>query len=74
MKLSKKRGRPQEEDSSRDAKHSKEGNHWLDPNTTKNSFSALTTEETSDTLQPDTARANQKPPPIFVSDIILSLL
>jgi hypothetical protein len=70
-KVSNKRGRPQEEDSTRDAKHPKEDNHWLHPTKTKNRFSALTTEETPDTLQSDTAGVNLKQPPIFVSDAIV---
>jgi hypothetical protein len=70
-KVSSKRGCPQQEDSTHDAKHSKEDNHWLHSTTTKNCFSALTTEETSETLQSDTAGVNPKPPPIFISDVII---
>jgi hypothetical protein len=69
-KVPSKRSRPLHEESTHDAKHSKEENHWLHPTSTQNRFSALLPDEPTDTSQTSTVGDTPKPPPIFVSDII----
>jgi hypothetical protein len=69
-KVLSKRSCPLQEDSTQDAKHSKEENHWLHPTSTKNRFSALSSEEPTDTAQTSTAGDTPKSLQIFVSDVI----
>jgi LysM repeat protein len=65
-KVTSKRGHSPQDDSTHEAKHSKEDSHWLHPITT---FSALSIEESSDAPQSTTTGSNPKPPPIFLCDV-----
>jgi hypothetical protein len=68
-KISKKRGRPPQEDNIREAKHSKEDSYWLNPTLISNRYSALPEEDSSEYYQKSNIKTTPKPPPIFVSNI-----
>jgi hypothetical protein len=68
-KVSNKRGRPTHERAPRQAKLVKESDHWLNPTSTRNRFSALMEDESEDQQQTADAGNTPKPPPIYVSDV-----
>jgi hypothetical protein len=71
-----KRGRPPQEDNTREAKHGKEDSYWLNPTSTSNRYSALSDEDSSEHHQKSNIETTPKFPPIFVSNVttIFSLI
>jgi hypothetical protein len=67
--VSKKRGRPPQEDNTREAKHSREDSYWLNPTSTSNRYSALSDEDSSEHHQKSNIETTPKSPPIFVSNV-----
>jgi hypothetical protein len=68
-KVSKKRGRPPQEDNTREAKHSREDRYWLNPTSTSNRYSALSDENSPEHHQKSNIETTPRPPPIFVSNV-----
>jgi hypothetical protein len=67
--VSNKRGRPIQEEAPREAKHTKESDHWLKPTSTHNPYSALMEDESEDQQQTTDPGNSSKPPTFYISDV-----
>jgi hypothetical protein len=66
-----KRSRQTQDDTPKDSKLAKTTDHWLNPTTTSNRFTALQTEETEDNNPPSGKEATPKPPPIYITKVTI---
>jgi hypothetical protein len=68
-KVSKKRGRPTQEETERNAEQAKESEHWLKQTFTSNHYTALLEEESEDQQQKASPGNAPKPSQIYITDV-----
>jgi hypothetical protein len=64
-----KRGRSTQEETERNAKHSKESEHWINQTSTSSRYTALLEEGSKDQQQKAGPENTPKPPPIYITDV-----
>jgi hypothetical protein len=68
-KLSYNRGRLTQEETEREAKHTKESKHWLNQSSTSSCYTALLEEESEDQQHKASPENIPKPPPIYITGV-----
>jgi hypothetical protein len=68
-KVSYKRDRLTQEETEREAKHTKESEHWLNQTSTSNHYTAILQEGSEDQQQKAGPQNKPKPPPIYITDV-----
>jgi hypothetical protein len=68
-KVSYKRGRSTQEENEREAKHTKESEHWLIQTSTSNHYTALLEEGSEDQQQKASPENTPEPRPIYITDV-----
>jgi hypothetical protein len=64
-----KKGRSTQEETEREAKHTKESEHWLNQNSTSNRYTALLQEGSEDQQQKAGPENTPKPPSVDITDV-----